>query len=334
MNIPLSLENTWCTPFQAVMSTIQYERVWEIYNKIRPKPEDFLSATRFFVREGKMLFRDEKKKQKKKRYLFLFNDVLLFCRKEGPSRYYLRVYITLRAENVSVEEINLDHQFRLKTRQRSFIIFAPSSPLRAEWIHDLTLSINGTHVEELRSKGKALAVGDPTGEGPVETVLNADYYQKTDVVKDLLKNPPKKSSKATGSKRKEKTVQKDVYSESDSDKEEADTESSESPPKRKARKKMNRRSAPQVGDLLGLGVEISSLNIDRKPKSSGLNFQAQTPVNPFLIGGSTQPSNPFAVNTTAVGNSTGGLVSPLGSVTVNPFLQNPGAPIVNPFLNT
>jgi len=214
------------------MSTIQYERVWEIYNKIRPKPEDFLSATRFFIREGKMLFRDEKKKQKKKRYFFLFNDVLLFCRKEGPSRYYLRVYITLRAENVSVEEINLDHHFRLKTRQRSFIIIAPSSSLRAEWIRDITLSINGTHEEELRSKGK---IPVPT-EGPVETVLNEDYYKKTDVVKDLMKNAPKKSSKSGSDKRKEKTVRKDVYTESSSDKEEADTESSESPPK-KARKK-------------------------------------------------------------------------------------------------
>jgi len=193
MNIPLYWE-TLGSPSQTVMSTIQYERVWEIYNKIRPKPEDFLSPTRFFVREGKMVFRDEKKKQKKKRYFFLFNDVLLFCRKEGPGRYYLRIYITLRAQNVFVEEINIDFQFRLKTRQCSFIIFATSAVLRTDWLTDLTKSINGTHEEELRAKGKQITVDSTPVSG--ETVLSPDYYKK-DVVKELAKETSKKSHKAT-----------------------------------------------------------------------------------------------------------------------------------------
>jgi len=79
-------------------------------------------------------------------------------------------------------------------------------------------------------------------------------------------------------------------------------------------------------------VEISALNFggDGNQKSSESNFRAQAPVNPFLIGGSsTQPSNPFVVNTTAAVP-----FIPPRAVTVNPFLPNTGTQIVNPFLNT
>jgi len=283
-------------------------------------------------------------------------------------RYYLRIYITLRAQNVSLEEINIDHQFRLKTRQRSFVLYAPSSQARKEWMHDIALSINGTHEEELRLKstnksgppktpsespaGKltpsprsaVTETPSPAVKGDAVTTLPEDYY-KGDVVKDLTK----KSGKS------EKGKGESESSDSSSDDE---SDSSESPKKSQKKSKSNRKSAKlQVGDLLGLGSEITNLNLIgnpnlASPRSTGVppnnlasprsaNIQAQAPVNPFLVGGTTSPStNPFLVNSPSSTLSAppimprapvSGIMSP-GGTTVNPFQPNSGMNIVNPFL--
>jgi len=317
------------------MSYYLYERVWEIYNKLRPKPEDFLSPTRFFVREGKMSFKDEKKKKKKKRHFFLFNDVLLFCQKEGPGRYYLRIYITLRAQNVSLEEINIDYQFRLKTRQRSFILYATSSQSRKEWMQDIALSISGTHEEEVRQKYNITPSQTPEKKVPTspdmvsksETKLPEEYY-KGDVIKDL-----KKKSGKSG-KEKESS---DSSSESSSDE---GSDSSESP---KRKNSSTRKSKPKVGDLLGLGSEITNLNLG-SPRSVNPSLASPRPVNPSLASPQSAGSgiNPNLANPRSAGSGpnvqaqapvnpffVGGTVSPSTSQSTNPFLANPQSPTLN-----
>jgi len=47
-----------------------YDRVWEIYRKLKPKPEDLLSSARFFVRKGKFWFQYEHKKKKEEKIFF------------------------------------------------------------------------------------------------------------------------------------------------------------------------------------------------------------------------------------------------------------------------
>jgi len=59
-----------------------------------------------YCREGELYVWDEKKRAKKKRYAFLFNDVMLLTKKEGPKKYWLRVYITLRSPYVQVEDVS------------------------------------------------------------------------------------------------------------------------------------------------------------------------------------------------------------------------------------
>jgi len=128
-----------------------YTRVWEIFETLHPKPDDLISTSRFFVRDGEMFLWDEKKKKKKKRYFFLFNDILLLCRKESHKKYWLRIHITLRSPYVSIEEIensSYNNEFRLHCRSRSFILYASSPEQKKEWIQDLQHSISGTHGEE------------------------------------------------------------------------------------------------------------------------------------------------------------------------------------------
>jgi len=198
-----------------------FERVWQIHKMLRPKPEDLVSPNRFFVREGKMMFRHEKKKKKKKRNFFLFNDILLLCRKEGPKRYYLRIYITLRAQNVSVQETNIDFQILLKTRQSSFIFFAQSEQDRKDWITDIQHSISGTHNEELIQRG---IVPEPQIQ---KTTYNESSYDKNivkEITKDIVKDNIDKKEKI---KPKD---DKDSSNESSSSSENDDDSSSDSPP--------------------------------------------------------------------------------------------------------
>jgi len=138
-------------------SSYNYTRVWEIHETLHPKPDDLVSPSRFFIREGEMHIWDDKKKKKKKRYFFLFNDILLLCRRESHKRFWLRIHITLRSPYVNVEEIenaSFNNEFRLHCRSRSFILYAVSPESKKEWIQDIRNSISGSHDEE-KKDGKA-----------------------------------------------------------------------------------------------------------------------------------------------------------------------------------
>jgi len=137
------------------MSGANYTRVWEIHSLLHPKPDDLISTSRFFVREGELQIWDEKRRRKRKRYFFLFNDILLLTKKESYKRYWLRIHITLRSPYVSVEEADsssFNVEFRLHCRTRSFIFYAPTPEVRKEWSSDIRKSISGEHKDELDNK--------------------------------------------------------------------------------------------------------------------------------------------------------------------------------------
>jgi len=137
------------------MSGSNYTRVWEIHSLLHPKPDDLISTSRFFVREGELQIWDEKRRRKRKRYFFLFNDILLLTKRESHKRYWLRIHITLRSPYVSIEDTDsagYSFEFRLHCRSRSFILYAPHGEARRDWIDDLQKSIEGKHKEELENK--------------------------------------------------------------------------------------------------------------------------------------------------------------------------------------
>ena len=47
---------------------------------------------------------NHKEKRTKRRYLFLFNDVLLITKREGKTSYWLKIFISLRS-NLTVEDV-------------------------------------------------------------------------------------------------------------------------------------------------------------------------------------------------------------------------------------
>ncbi|KAL6053229.1 FYVE, RhoGEF and PH domain-containing protein 3 [Balamuthia mandrillaris] len=88
-----------------------------------------------------------KQKKRKKRYLFLFTDVLLVTNKRGTS-FVPRYYVHLGSD-IQVEEVNdssdvefPELEFRLYAPQRNFIFFAGSRAQKKYWVQDLDDAIN------------------------------------------------------------------------------------------------------------------------------------------------------------------------------------------------
>jgi len=133
----------------------QYRRVWDIHRTLIPKPEDLISTNRFFVREGPVNMYSEKERKKKPYYLFLFNDVMLICKKQPKQKWRVKIYVTLRSTYVHTENIpaaGFDSQFRLHCKARSFNFYCTSDEDRECWLKELNTSINGEHANEHHDK--------------------------------------------------------------------------------------------------------------------------------------------------------------------------------------
>jgi len=104
----------------------------------------------FFIREGNINVWDDKKNKMKKRYTFLFNDVMLFTKKEKGKKFWLRVHVSLRSKNCNIEDMPNTNQFRLNCKSRTFIIQAADPQLKKAWVEDISGSISGIHDEKQR----------------------------------------------------------------------------------------------------------------------------------------------------------------------------------------
>lgn len=53
-----------------------------------------------------MTLYSERERKKKPRYLFLFNDIMLVCKKASKGKWRVKLHVTLRSSHVNTEEIN------------------------------------------------------------------------------------------------------------------------------------------------------------------------------------------------------------------------------------
>jgi len=255
------------------MAGANYTRVWQIHAVLHPRPDDLISTSRFFVREGELYVWNEKKRKKQLRYFFLFNDILLLTNRESHKRYWLRIHITLRSPYVSVEDIDnssYNQEIRLHCRSRSFIMYAPSDELRRDWIEDLRASIAGTHKDEMDGK-EAKKKG--------EEVISQKNEQTGKVVAPTLskvgKKPPRDNDDEDGSDERPARKQS------------------------KSRKGRDANAAPLfLNDIIeypsqpGMdAVRPGGAYVQSSPGAFNLNSGG----NPFLSSGpGSQPPNPFA----------------------------------------
>jgi len=260
------------------------------------------------VREGELGIWDEKKRQKKIRYFFLFNDILLLCKKESSKRYWLRIHITLRSPSVTIEEIgnsSFNNEFRLHCRSRSFMLYAPTPDAKEDWVKDLQRAIKGEFAQEEKDK-KVLKQGQ-------------DLVKDGDGVKKISKK-----------KRAEAEQQQSEDSAEEEEQEEKPKERKKRPKKEKKPAEVSPTNALLL-DLLGptsptnsspgLNLGVGLAGTSGNPFLSGANPFSAAPTNIYSSGSGTQP----VLNAYAAPNiygSNGGTSANAGFSNTSPF----GAP--------
>lgn len=277
-------------PASSPGSEFAYRRVWEINQLLVPKPHDFISTSRFFVKEGLLVLWDDRKRCKVKRYCFLFNDLFLFTipKKKGK-KFQLLIYMVLRTPSVSVESVDnssYNAEFRLHARRKSFIFFSDTMEDRKYWVKALEASIKGTHPEEQHTK--------------------AIHQQAKEIAKAPVIAP---APSGGGHHHNDDDAEMTIYSSGSGDGSDDDTP----PPASKPKKQQAQQSAPPATPAT---IDFSTAN----PFASNV---APSPfantANPFMTGVSrataTLPplpaySAPFAS-------------TPVPTMTNNPFLTTP-----------
>eukprot|EP01124_Arcella_intermedia_P026517 TRINITY_DN5000_c0_g1_i2.p1 TRINITY_DN5000_c0_g1~~TRINITY_DN5000_c0_g1_i2.p1 ORF type:complete len:401 (-),score=99.53 TRINITY_DN5000_c0_g1_i2:39-1241(-) len=305
------------------MSGVNYTRVWEVHSMLHPKPDDFISTARFYVREGELQVWDEKRKKKKKRYFFLFNDILLLTKQESSKKFWLRIHITLRSPYVSVEDVPTSfNEFRLHCRVRTFALFCYEGELKRDWVEDIQKSISGQHKEELDNKKLQ----------EITRSLNSD----ADLVKETELDEETKKAKENRKKAKAKEKDLDNSKEEDHDKPEESTKKKRPPKKATSTKPAN--NAVKPFDPFSLAPPGQNQTVHSSPGQ----FQ-----NPFgqLPRANTNNSIPTFANSDIYGVSprlTGSLVGTSSSMVPNFNFSTPHLPSMgpaptggapNPFLN-
>eukprot|EP01120_Amphizonella_sp_Union-15-10_P016699 TRINITY_DN8951_c0_g1_i1.p1 TRINITY_DN8951_c0_g1~~TRINITY_DN8951_c0_g1_i1.p1 ORF type:complete len:412 (+),score=80.79 TRINITY_DN8951_c0_g1_i1:79-1314(+) len=166
-------------------------RVWQIYEWLYPKPPDLVDGDRFFVREGELFVWSEKDKKKKKRYFFLFNDVMLLCKREGNKKFWLRVHITLRSQFVSVEDTGSYDplEFRLRCRTRTFLFWALSPENKKTWMRDIDASVKGKHEINVKKQEHQKKNAIESDKPKLEPLKPIETKSKSDTV-PVLPPPP------------------------------------------------------------------------------------------------------------------------------------------------
>jgi len=122
---------------------VPYE-VQRVYNMLNPKPKELLqrAGERTFVNEGEVGIFNNKERRTKRRYLFLFNDVLLVTKKEGKRSFWLKVYISLRSPNVKIEDVpdsatKYKVEFRLYAPKKTIILFTQTEEQKLRWLKEI-----------------------------------------------------------------------------------------------------------------------------------------------------------------------------------------------------
>lgn len=136
--------------------------VYDIFQKLYPKPNDFVVPKRFFIREGDVIMFHPNKRRRVTRHFYLFNDRLLITKRKQSSfaKYsdWLKIDVSLRVREVDIESmqtVSNNNEFRLHLPGRlSYIFFASSAEERDSWVADIVKSMKAEHPGDPKAKKK------------------------------------------------------------------------------------------------------------------------------------------------------------------------------------
>jgi len=120
----------------------------KIYHMCNPHPKPLLQGKKTLIRHGSLDYFSPNTVSRKSRYLFLFNDALLIAKREGPQKFWLRIYIHLRSGNCHIVPMwdSPEYEFRLlidekgtleKRKQRRIILYGQNRAHKQAWLDDL-----------------------------------------------------------------------------------------------------------------------------------------------------------------------------------------------------
>jgi len=132
----------------------------DIFQKLYPKPHDFVTSKRFFIREGDLLVYHSRKQKKVIRHFFLFNDRLLVTKQTNSSftkhSDWLKIDVSLRARDVDIENMKTashNNEFRLHLPGRvTYLIYARTTEEKDAWCDLIKKSIKGEHKGDKKKK--------------------------------------------------------------------------------------------------------------------------------------------------------------------------------------
>jgi len=114
--------------------------VQRVYDLLSPKPKELLqnAGERRFISEGEIGVFNHKERRTKRRYLYLFNDVLLITKKEGKKSYWLKIFISLgpslRVEDVPDTATKYKVEFRIYALKKTIILFSRTEDEKHRWL--------------------------------------------------------------------------------------------------------------------------------------------------------------------------------------------------------
>ncbi|KAM7414172.1 hypothetical protein PAMA_019132 [Pampus argenteus] len=121
----------------AIRKSENLKKLMEIYEMLGEE-EDIVHPSNEFIKEGHILKLAARNTSAMERYLFLFNNMLLYCVPKfslGGSKYTLRTRIGIDGMKV-LETINEDypHTFQVSGKERTLELQASSEQDKADWI--------------------------------------------------------------------------------------------------------------------------------------------------------------------------------------------------------
>jgi len=122
---------------------------------------------------------------------------MLVTKKEFGKKFWLRIHITLRENNATVENVDSsEFQFRLHCKTKSFTFNAESKSMKEAWLEDIQYSILGARDKKLLSENQIKNSVSDKNENEEVITFNDDndsYYSSDEEISDEYKKYQKKS---------------------------------------------------------------------------------------------------------------------------------------------
>merc|ERR1712137_101389 len=139
---PQKLAEKQTKKYQQISTEMTAEQV---YKMLYPSPKELLLTPRVLVKTGMVLFIVTGRAERKPRYLFLFNDVLLVTRREGKKEFRLRFYIYLTSKTFCEQEPKSDVAVVVRTSKKTCQFICKSTQERDEWLQSIQGSLEGKY---------------------------------------------------------------------------------------------------------------------------------------------------------------------------------------------